>query len=146
MRIRNAREVCVGVLFVLFGAFVLLVASTYPMGTATQMGPGYFPRLLAILMGVLGLIAIVQGLRAAEVTPIGPWPLVPLAFVVAGVLGFAALIDDYGLLPAVVGVVLMGCYERLLRRPVEVVAICLVLLALTWGVFIYGVQLPIDFW
>lgn len=142
----NAKEICAGALFLAFGAFVLLYARAYAMGTATQMGPGYFPTLLALLLCVLGLIAIVQGLRAKQGVRIGPLPLVPLAFVVAGVVGFAALINDHGLAPAVIAVVLLGCYDRLLRRPVEVAVICLALLVLADAIFIYGIQLPIDFW
>ena len=37
-----------------------------------------------------------------------------------------------------------SCYARLRQRPVEVVAIYLVLLAVVWGIFIYGIQLPIS--
>jgi hypothetical protein len=146
MGIRNRKEILAGVLFLTLGGFVLVYAQRYPMGTATQMGPGYFPTVLALVLCALGMINVVQGLRAAHVISIGPWPLAPLACVVAGVLAFAALIDDHGLFPAVIAVVMMGCYERLTRRPLEVAAICLVMLALAWVVFIYAIDLPIDVW
>jgi hypothetical protein len=144
--IRNPQELLAGVLFLAFGGFVLAYARNYPMGTATQMGPGYFPTVLASLLCALGAINVVKGLRATQVTSIGTWPLVPLAFVIAGVLAFAALITDHGLFPAVIAVLLLGCYDRLFRRPLEVAAICVIMLALAWAVFIYAIDLPIDLW
>lgn len=144
--IANPRSFWAGLLFVAIAGFVLLTARHYPMGTATQMGPGYFPTLLAVLLGGLGLIAMFQGVRAAHVVTIGAWPLVPGAFVIAGVLGFAALVDERGLVAAIAVLVGLGCYERLLKRPFEVLAILIVLLALAWVVFIYAIEIPIDFW
>jgi hypothetical protein len=142
----NAKEVWAGALFLALGAAVLVYARAYPMGTATNMGPGYFPTLLAILLCVAGLVAVVQGLRAAERIRVGPLPLVPLAFVVAGMVGFAALVDDHGLAAAALVLIVMSCYGRLLRRPVEVVVLCVVLLAIAYAVFIYAIDLPLDFW
>jgi hypothetical protein len=146
LKIGNAKEICAGVLFLALGVFVLAYARSYAMGTATDMGPGYFPTMLAVLLCCGGLIAIIQGLRAAQHTPIGPWPLVPLAFVVVGVLGFAALIEGHGLFPAVIVLILFACYGRLRHRPIEVAMLCVVLLALAYVVFIYGIDLPLDFW
>lgn len=146
MTIGNARSVGAGALFLAFGGFVLLSARTYPMGTATEMGPGYFPTLLAGLLCALGVLAIVQGVRSPTTPPIGAWPWRQGGFVIVGVLGFAALIDTHGLVPAVIVLVACGCYDRLLRRPLEVAIITLLLLALTYVVFIYAIELPIDFW
>ena len=144
--IRDARAFWAGVIFLAFGSFVVVHAHAYSMGTATQMGPGYFPTLLGIVLLALGAISAWRGVRAGRRTTIGAWPLTPLLFVLAGVLAFAALITDWGLGPAVIALVLLGCHERLLRRPLEVAVIGAALLAMATGIFIYGIQLPIDLW
>ena len=40
-------------------------AANYPLGTAARMGPGYFPRILGILLIVLGAALSLRALRAA---------------------------------------------------------------------------------
>ncbi len=144
--IRNRREAAAGVIFLALGAAVLAMARSYTMGTATEMGPAYFPTLLAICLCVLGIIAIVQGARAHKAVAIGRWPLAPMVFVLVGVLSFAGLIDGSGLAIAVAAVVLFGCYERLLHRPLEVAVIAVGLVILADVIFIRGIQLPIDLW
>ena len=142
----DSREVGAGVLFAVFGAAVLIYAQQYDLGTATQMGPGYFPSLLGGLLMLLGAIAIVQGWRRAAPVAIGAWPAIPTLFILAGVLAFAFLIDTHGLVPAVIATILLGCYERLLRRKLEVAAIVAALVLLTVGIFYYGIQLPFRLW
>jgi hypothetical protein len=142
----DAREVGAGALFMAFGAAVIIYAQQYDLGTATEMGPGYFPCLLGALLVLLGAIAVVQGRRRAAPVAIGAWPALPTVFILASVLAFALLVDAHGLIPAVVATILLGCYERLLRRPLEVAAITVALVALTVSIFHYGIQLPFRLW
>ena len=53
--IRNPKDFWAGVLFVAFGTAAIVIAPSYPLGTAARMGPGYFPRMLGILLIVLGV-------------------------------------------------------------------------------------------
>jgi hypothetical protein len=46
---RISKNLLAGSLFVAVGAGVLSQALTYQVGTATNMGPGYFPAALAIV-------------------------------------------------------------------------------------------------
>lgn len=145
-RAMDAREVGAGVLFAAFGVVVITYARQYELGTATQMGPGFFPTMLGVLLVLLGGVAVAQGLRQPARVPIGAFPFIPTLFVLAAVLVFAVLIADYGLVPAVAAVVVLACYERLLRRPVEVAIIVVSLVVLTVGIFLYGIQLPLQLW
>ena len=54
-----------GLLFIAIAAFGLWVSRNYPVGTALRMGTGYVPRLLCWLLLGLGVVVLVQGLRAA---------------------------------------------------------------------------------
>src|SRR5438876_3248918 len=83
LRMLARKNVLAGLMFVGTAALGLFVSRDYPIGTALRMGTGYVPRLLCwILMG-LGVVVLVQGLRAAESErPAEPgllaqaWPLV----------------------------------------------------------------------
>ena len=53
-RIRNPKDFWAGVLFVAVGIAAIVLGSRYNLGTAARMGPGYFPRILGMLLILLG--------------------------------------------------------------------------------------------
>ncbi len=98
--IRHPKDFFAGVMFVVFGAAALAIGSGYPLGTAARMGPGYFPRILGILLILLGLVIAVRGLKlqGSQIT-IGS--LKPMAIVLGSVVLF-------GLLSPYIGLILAG--------------------------------------
>ncbi|MCC6870733.1 MAG: tripartite tricarboxylate transporter TctB family protein, partial [Burkholderiales bacterium] len=54
LSIRNPKDFWAGILFIALGIFAITVGSNYTLGSAARMGPGYFPRILGILLIVLG--------------------------------------------------------------------------------------------
>jgi hypothetical protein len=50
------------------------------------------------------------------------------------------------LVVSAVCLIAFSCYERLIRRPVEVALIAAVVTGLATAVFIYGIGLPISLW
>lgn len=142
IRIRNVKRFASGLLFLAIGLFAMIYGSRYRMGTATHMGPGYFPVMVAGIVAALGLISAVTSLGRGEAVTAGGWHVVPLLCVLAGIVAFGALVERAGLVAAIVAVVVLGCYQRLLSRPWEVLAIGLALIALSLGVFIHGLGMP----
>ena len=61
--IRHPKDFYAGLLFVGFGVAAIVIGSNYPLGTAARMGPGYFPRMLGILLIVLGAALSLAALR-----------------------------------------------------------------------------------
>ncbi len=55
MHIRNHKDFRAGLLFVAAGLFFAGLGARYSFGTAAQMGAGYFPTLLGIVMALIGL-------------------------------------------------------------------------------------------
>lgn len=95
--LRRRNRIAGGVL-VLIGAFVVVEASGYSLGTVARMGPGFVPVALGALVAIVGvLIALVQD-DGDEDAPAAPW--LPAVFVSAAVLAFALLIDRAGLIAA----------------------------------------------
>ena len=61
--IRHPKDFFAGVLFVAVGIAAIVIAANYPLGTAARMGPGYFPRILGILLILLGCALALRALR-----------------------------------------------------------------------------------
>ena len=57
MKLKNPKDFWSGIMFAAIGiSFAVIVkAYEYPMGTGARMGPGYFPFVLGIVMGILAL-------------------------------------------------------------------------------------------
>ena len=65
--IRHPKDFFAGLIFIGFGLVAVIIGSNYSLGTAARMGPGYFPRILGILLILLGA-ALSVGLPAWSVT------------------------------------------------------------------------------
>ena len=75
------------------GAAILaiVIASNYTLGTAARMGPGYFPRILGILLIVLGVVIALRALRVrGEAMP--RFRLRPLVVVLGSVVLFGLIV------------------------------------------------------
>lgn len=140
--IRDRKQFWSGLVFLVVGAAALLALPEY-IGTVRQMGPGYFPMLLGIGMMLVGLGSVVLSFRAPEIVRIDELSLTPVVFIISGVVAAALLIDNYGLAISMLAIVLTTCYSRVLKHPIEIAIIYIAVLFLTWGVFIYLIQLPI---
>ncbi len=60
---RSPKDLVAGLLFIAVGIAAIAIAANYTLGTAARMGPGYFPRILGILLIVLGAILALRSLR-----------------------------------------------------------------------------------
>ena len=146
LRVGDRKQFWSGLIFACCGALALWKLPSN-VGTATAMGPGYFPMLLGICLILSGGTSMFLGIRSTEEIPVGRLPLMSLFLSIGGVLLFAALINRAGLAVSLACLILACCFTRLKERPVEVLVIYSALLGLTWLVFIYFIQLPINvFW
>src|SRR5690606_17797986 len=81
MQVRNKQDFWAGIMFAVIGAFAALGSLRYSMGTARDMGPGYFPFWLGICLGVLGAIVALRSVSAsAPISKLDPadWKTVAL--------------------------------------------------------------------
>ena len=81
LKIKNPQDFWSGILFLALGALAIYLAREYEMGSALQMGPGYFPTWLGgILMGfgvVIGGLAFkIEGLDNQSLA-MGGWAFRP---------------------------------------------------------------------
>ena len=131
-------------LFVALGIFAITVGSNYSLGTAARMGPGYFPRILGILLIFLGSIIALQGVRVPG-DAIPRWHWRPTLVVLGSVVVFGLIVDKVGMAIGTVLLIVAASAASHEFRPKEAIVAGLLLSALSVGVFILalGVQLPI---
>lgn len=64
MLVKNQQDFWSGLMFMIIGGgFAFIAQEKYSMGTATRMGPGYFPFILGILLVILGAMVALNALR-----------------------------------------------------------------------------------
>lgn len=97
MKIRNPADLGAGLVVVVIASAVLVLGRPLSTGSATEMGPGWFPGRVAWLALAAGAFLILRSLRGAS-TRLPPFRLRPLIAVVAAVLVFALGINRFGLL------------------------------------------------
>ncbi len=117
LKIRNGRDfvggvtmICVGLLFIWFGREL-------QVGNSFQMGPGYFPTMLSLLLMLIGALIIVQSLMV-ETEESGPeaWNWKAYFLVILAPVGFGLLLAGLGLAPTmfllIVGVATASRYAN----------------------------------
>ena len=145
MAIRNPRDFWSGVLFTLLGLGALVIGSKYTLGTAARMGPGYFPRILGILLIVLGVVIALRALRVhGEAMP--RFRLRPLIIVLGSVVLFGLIVRPLGVALSTVILIVVASAASPEFRPRESLVSGLVLAALAVGVFVIGLQLQLPIW
>jgi hypothetical protein len=114
------------------------------------MGTGYVPRLLCwILLGLGGVIfaqGLVQSGQAAEAENAGTSVWRPLVFVTASLVAFGLSLERLGLVISIVLLIGIGAVAARGLRPVETLVAALVLIVLSWAIFIVGLDLTIPVW
>jgi hypothetical protein len=144
------KNVLAGALFVTIAILGLWISRDYPIGTALRMGTGYVPRLLCWILLGLGLLILVQGLRESRVTPRiegeAGWGWRALMFVTASLVIFGLAIERLGLVISILLLTGVGALASRTLRPVETLVAALVLIVLSWAIFIVGLGLTIPVW
>ena len=136
------KDVVAGAIFFAFGLGFGIFSTAYPMGSAAQMGPGYYPLLLSGVLGLLGLITALAGWRkpAEQVVVVRPRALIS---VLAAPLLFAVTLRSLGFVPAVI---LTSLLATLAAPKMSWIARILTAIGLALGctvIFIWALGIPL---
>jgi Tripartite tricarboxylate transporter TctB family len=141
----SPQDLGAGAAFLLIGAAGAYFGNDLAFGTASRMGPGYFPTLLSWLIIGIGVIVGLRGLTI-EGPAIEPIQLRPILFVVAAILMFGHLIDAIGLaLTAIVLTLVAACARRDARLG-EALLLGAGLAIFAVLVFVYALSQPLPPW
>jgi hypothetical protein len=135
-------DILTGILFLGISlAAIAIISTSYSLGTASRMGPGFFPLIVSVLLGGLGAILIGRSfLTRTEI--VGAVDVRPLLLVLASTLFFGLAIEDLGL--AVVGMVLVFG-ARLAGREFKFLEVILLAVALVGGsIFLFAYALGLN--
>lgn len=143
--IRHPKDFVAGLLFIAFGVAAITIGSSYTLGTAARMGPGYFPRILGILLIVLGSAL---GLRAVRLNgpPLPGWKWRPTVIVLASVAVFGMIVNWAGVVLSTVLLIVAASAASHEFRFRESLLAGAVLAALAVGVFVIGLKLQLPIW
>ncbi len=145
------KDVRAGLLFMAVALIGLWLSRDYPIGTVLRMGTGYVPRLLCWTLLGLGALILLQGAWTKEIAPAASSPSDqsawrPLVFVTASLVVFGLTIERLGLVVSILLLIAVGAIAARRLRPLETVFAALVLIVLSWAIFILGLGLTIPVW
>ena len=116
--IRHPKDFFAGLIFVAFGVGAVVLGSAYPLGTAARMGPGYFPRILGIMLIVLGAALALRGLRL-QGSPLPGWKWRPTLIVIGSVVLFGLIVTRIGLVFSTIVLIVLSSAASTEFRPKE---------------------------
>lgn len=105
--IRSPQNFWAGAFYIFLGTAALVIGSDYTMGSAARMGPGYFPRVLAGLLVLTGIVAIIRSF-SRDGEPVSSVAWKPLILIIGATIAFALLLDRAGLIIALLALCLIG--------------------------------------
>jgi hypothetical protein len=145
MKIKSTEDFWAGLMFIGCGIAAIVIARDYPFGSAMRMGPGYFPTAIGGCLVVLGATITAISFKAPG-TGIGPWPwrammLMSVAFVL-----FAWGMEHMGFIPSLALLIVVSTLSTPHFRWKEMAIEMVVMIAGSWAVFIYALELPFPLW
>jgi hypothetical protein len=135
------QDALAGLLFIGLGALGFAVALGYKFGTTIEMGPGYFPRILSLVLIGFGILTFIKGLRSCAAIE-GGWAWLPLALLTAAMVLFGFLVERLGLVPALAALIFVSSRAGHEFKALEVLVLTVVLSTLPAAVFVWGLKLP----
>ena len=102
-------DAALGLIVLLVGAVIVVVANGFPEMAGMTYGPAFFPTLIGIGFGLCGLSLLVSGLLATRGDDVRPWVTLPAWFgdrtavlralaIIVAVIGYALLVGWLGFL------------------------------------------------
>jgi hypothetical protein len=143
--VRHPKDFVAGLFFIAIGVGAIVIAANYQLGTAARMGPGYFPRILGILLIVLGAILALRALRL-QGPPLPRWPWRPTLVVLASVVMFGAIVNRAGVALSTVALIVVASAASHEFRPRESLVAGVLLALAAVGVFVLGLKLQLPVW
>ncbi|MDE2606842.1 MAG: tripartite tricarboxylate transporter TctB family protein [Burkholderiales bacterium] len=156
MKIKSQKDFWSGLMFMAAGVAFAWGATSYTIGEAARMGPGYFPLMLGILLTLLGLFITFESLvvETEDGEKIGRWAWKPLAFIIGANLVFGILlgglprlgIPAMGLIVAIFALTFVAALAGEEFRVREVAILAAVLAAGSYLAFVVLLKLQFPVW
>jgi len=147
MLIRNQRAFASGVLFLVVSIFYFVMSFNYATGTAARMGPGFFPRMVSVLFGLIAIGVIFSAMSPrAKREDLERWDIKGLLWIAGSVVLFAVLLPTFGLIVALSALIIIASLASPEFTWRGAIVNTIVLNIFCVGVFIYGINLQFPVW
>ena len=144
-RIKNPNDVLAGSFLIASALLGFYLSWRLNPGHAAAMGPGYVPKMLCFILMGLGAATVFYGvIHAGE--PFESWYVWPLFWILAAVGFFAMAVERFGLMIAIVGLVLIGCVAHRGTKWYEALILAVGMALFAWAVFVKALGLPMLMW
>jgi hypothetical protein len=144
-RVKSPQDLGAAILFLTIGIAGIYFGRDLTFGTASKMGPGYFPTILSCIIVLIGTIVGLKSL-VIEGPSIEPIKLRPILFILASILAFGYLIDQIGLAITTAGLAIFAAYARRDVNLKETVVLAVCLSGFAIAIFAYALGQPLPIW
>ena len=145
MKIRNPSDFGAGLLITGISLAFLVTGQSLPQGTLSEMGPGWFPRHVALLALLAGIALVVRSL-ARSGHPLPRFRIRPLLAFAAAVFAFAVCINRFGFVIAAPLTLLIASLAVTDTRMRVRLLIALMVSLIAAAIFIGALGLSIPLW
>ncbi len=139
--LRRNKDFWGGMMLIGIGAAAMFIARDYRFGTASRMGPGFFPTVLSLILIAFGVAIMAAGLRRGEKIQ-GNVSLRALVLLPASLVLFGVLMEVAGFIPALVALVFLSAASGREFAWREVSLMTVLLTVASAALFIWGLGLP----
>ena len=156
MKIKSQQDFFAGLMFLVVGGGFAWGATTYSVGTSARMGPGYFPLLLGILLGIIGAAIMFKAtvVETVDGDKIGKWAWKQIFFIISANLLFGVLlaglpsfgVPAMGLIVAIYGLTFVASLAGNQFHFKEVFILATILAVGSYVAFIWGLALQFPVW
>lgn len=142
--IQNPTSLMTGGFLIVVACLALLLSKNLSSFTNIGLGPGFVPKMLAILQIVLALPLVIKGFTEKGEAPTR-FELRPQLIIVA--IGyFAITIESMGMVIALTGLVLIACLANSKTKPLEAGVLALGVVTFSYLLFVKALGLLIPVW
>jgi putative tricarboxylic transport membrane protein len=139
------KDVAVGLLCLTIAAIGLIVNNSYPKGSASAMGPGFFPTMIFGLLGICGAgLTIWRLTRTGQ--GLGSWPWRPLATITLAMVVFGLVVEHLGFILSTMLLLLLSGASSPGGSWVRVLILAVVTSTVAGLLFVVLLNLQIPLW
>jgi hypothetical protein len=156
VNIKSQKDFFSGLMFLIVGMAFAIGAYNYSMGDGARMGPGYFPRMLGVILAILGSVITFKALTVATADgeKVGKWAWKPIAFILGANLAFGVLLGGlpsiklpaFGLIAAIYALTIISSFAGDKVKMKEVLILATILSLGSYMAFIVLLKLQIPVW
>lgn len=156
MHIKNQKDFFSGLMFIGVGVAFAWGATNYDVGSAAQMGPGYFPLILSVVMVIIGVVLACKAIvvETEGGAKIGKWAWRPLFCIIAANVVFGILLAGlrsislpaFGMIIAVYAVTFVASMAQAHWKFKTTFVLSTVLAVGSYLVFVLALKLQFQVW